>query len=86
MARLACKSDESWVSFWYLFIAGAVFQFWPIVARYSKNIVFDAILYDSIGILTWSIALMFWSGGRFTVAQWMGTFIAFVGLLLVQKG
>lgn len=85
MSWLSCKSDESWRWFIYLFITGAVFQMWPWVARYSKRIVFDAILYDSLAVIFWTTSLMFWSGNRFNTPQWIGTGFVMFGLFLIQN-
>lgn len=86
MAWLSYKADDSWRWFGWLFLSGCIFQFWPWVARYSNKIVFDAILYDAIGILSWTGWLMYFSGTRFTFTQWAGTLVVFIGLLLVQRG
>jgi len=86
LAWLSCKSNSSWPWFWTLLIGGGLFQMWPWVARFTKRIVFDAILYDSIAVIAWTCALLFWSGTRFSVAQYVGAFIVLIGLILVQRG
>ena len=86
MSWLSCKSDESWRWFIYLFIVGAVFQIWPWVARLTKNIVFDALLYDALAVFAWTAGLIYWSGDKFSVIQWIGAVIVAIGLALIQKG
>jgi len=86
MSWLSCKSDESWRCFFLLFVSGAVFQLWPWVAKFTNRIVFDAILYDSIAVIAWTGALIFFSGTKFTIIQWIGTSIVMFGLFLIQKG
>jgi len=89
MSWLSCKSDESWRWFVYLFLVGGVFQVWPWVARLSKNdedLIFNAILYDSLAVVAWTLGIMFWSGGKFSVSQWVGAGIVIIGLALIQKG
>lgn len=85
MSWVSCKSDESWNWFWLLFASGSLLQMWPWVARYSNRIVFDAILYDSLAVITWTFSLMFFSDTRFSLPQWIGTALVVSGLFLIQK-
>lgn len=85
MSWVSCKSDESWKWFLLLFASGSIFQMWPWVARYSSNIVFDAILYDSLAVIAWTAGLLFWSGTNFNTNQWIGTALVVGGLVLIQK-
>jgi hypothetical protein len=86
MSWLSCKSDNGWKWFVYLFAAGAIFQIWPWITKFTKNIVFDAILYDSIAVIVWTGSLMYWSGNKFSLTQWLGSIIVLFGLALIQRG
>lgn len=85
MSWISCKSDNEWKWFWILFLVGAVLQFWPWVARYTKNIVFDALVYDSVSVIMWTVSLMFWSKTPVTYHQILGAFLVLIGLMLFQK-
>ena len=59
---------------------------WPVVSRYSKNVVADAVLYDTIITLVYYVALL-WFTGQFTVVRWwqvLGFVLALVGTVLVK--
>ena len=58
---------------------------WPIVARYSKNIAADGILYDVI--LLGSMYGAFWYFGQmdsFSILQWVGLGLAIIGVILMK--
>jgi len=66
---------------------GALFQVWVIVSRISKNLVFDAMLYDNILFLTYTLTLVFLGcGQKFSLAQWSGLCIIVLGSILMRSG
>ena len=71
----------------YTFIWGAVFQLWWIVSRISKNIVFDAMLYDNIMFLAYSLTLILLGcGDHFAKHQWFGVLLILIGSIVMRIG
>lgn len=58
---------------------------WPWVARFSRNLFFDGLLFDSILMFTY-IGVMYWLGVTqgFTVWHWGGTAMVVAGLFLLK--
>lgn len=67
-----------------LYLIGGLVQLWVFVSAVSTNIVFDAILYDLIMVVTQIIVLVILSGNSFTVQQALGLILAITGLLLIR--
>ena len=72
--------------FWIAYAFGAACPFWVIVSRYSKNLAFDAIVYDACMILSFMVALVCMKamGQEFAVRNWVGLALAVVGLILMK--
>jgi len=63
------------------------FGLWPIVARYSDNLIRDGLLFDFVIIITFYGTMLIMGCGRnFSVAQWVGTITALVGILMIKVG
>lgn len=77
------KFGENWV--WVAIVYAAVIQPWPIIAKFSKNLVFDGLLYDVILTLTFAISMAYFSKHPFTTINYFGIFILVVGLILVKR-
>ena len=85
LSKYANDSEEwKWVIFLYVC---NFFGLWPIIARYSKNIVFDGLLYDLIIYFTFYGTLLFMgAAAKFTTYQWAGTFLVGIGFILLKIG
>jgi hypothetical protein len=77
---------QSWRWFWILMAMNCV-GIWPLIARYSKNLIFDGLFYDAL-IFTVYYATLLWMGaGRgFTIIQWTACGIVCLGLLVLKLG
>lgn len=64
-----------------------VLSLWPVVAAYSRRLVFDALLFDLLMVLS-MYGAMLWSGAgeRFGWVQWSGVGLALAGVMLVKAG
>ena len=68
-----------------LFIYGAVFQLWPIVSKYSKNILFDGALYDVIFFVVYLAGMLYFgSAQKISGIQYCGLFVVIVGFILMK--
>jgi hypothetical protein len=82
------NGDESgtwkWVIWLYLLNALGL---WPLVAKFSKNLVFDALLYDITIFFSFMLTLMYLdAASKFNVIQWIGTILIVVGFVTLRMG
>jgi hypothetical protein len=64
---------------------GALCPFWIVVARYSKNLIFDGLLYDNMilgGFLVTTTALGVGIG--FSTHNWVGVGLVVAGFILMK--
>jgi hypothetical protein len=61
---------------------------WPLLARYSKNIVFDSFVFDAAMIVSYTISLLYFTKSfqKFGPYQYAGCLVILVGLALFKKG
>lgn len=86
-AWLSVKNNANSTSLnWFLilYLYGGAIQIWVIVSRLSKNIVFDAILYDFVLIVSQNIALIYFSDTKLSITQTIGMILATLGLLMIR--
>lgn len=58
---------------------------WSMAAYFSKNLLFDNLLYDSLLVLSGPFIMMaLGQAESFRLINWIGIFITFVGLFLVK--
>ena len=63
------------------------FGAWPIVAKFSKNVVFDALLYDIVMFFAFNVTLIILGcANKFTSLQWVGVFVVMAGYVLLKVG
>ncbi len=67
----------------YLF---SLVQVWPFVAKFSKNLLFDAVLYDLILIITYTSVLIYFTKTDLKIINYIGLGLLFLGMLLFKKG
>ena len=61
------------------------FPVWLIISRFSRNIVFDTILANIVGAVSYlSIILLFDSRLHLSAANYCGLALAFIGLILMK--
>jgi hypothetical protein len=74
--------DWTWV---FLMYGLQSFGMWPIVSRYSKNLLFDGFLYDLLIFLTFYLSLLTMGAAKnFTALQWFASGLILAGLLLFK--
>jgi hypothetical protein len=71
--------------FWLVYFLPIVCNLWPVIAKYSKNLVFDGLLYDAIVFLTF-YGTMLWMGAgqNFTTRQWVACFVIIVAMIVLK--
>jgi len=62
-----------------------IFGLWPIIARYSKNLAVDGLLFDFLILISFYSTL--WYMGemeQLSMVQWIGFGLAVIGILLMK--
>lgn len=68
--------------FFFLFLAIPV---WSFICKYTKNLLFDSILYDSLMTIVYTgTFILLGAGSNLTMVQWIGCIISILGLLLMK--
>lgn len=68
----------------YMFLLGCFGQYWIIVSRLSKNIIFDSIIYDLAIIISYFSVLIFFNQSTFSLFQKIGLAFVLLGLCLMH--
>lgn len=73
----------SWI---YFFVS--LFTPWVLISKYSKNLVFDAMIFDSILVVTYSLGILYFTNTltKLTWHQYTGCFFVVMGIFLFKKG
>ena len=71
------------IAFAIMLVLGA-FPLWTIVAKYSNNLFFDAILYDSILIISYTIATAYFTQVELKPINLIGILMLFASIILVK--
>ena len=80
--KLNLEHDKKWGIYMYMM---GLFPLWTIICRYSNNVVFDAILYDSIVIVTYSLSLIILTKINLNWINYVGLIMIFAGIFLFKK-
>jgi len=70
--------------FFFLIWAWGTLPVWALVAKYSKNLFFDAVLYDSIIIISYSLSLLHFTKTELKPMNVVGLFLLFVSVVLIK--
>ena len=71
----------------WMYVLGGVFQLWVIVSIFSKNLIFDGMLYDNILFLAYALTFIaLGCGSSFTITGWLGVMMVIVGSILLRVG
>lgn len=84
-AYLSTIAGASRGGFWLLFALMFV-PFWPFVAKYSRNILLDAMVYDSIVAVTYGIGILVFSWGGMRYGVLVGTGLVILGIIMIGLG
>jgi len=82
-AWLSTKVAGDGKFFFFVWIWGCL-PIWALVARYSKNLFIDAILYDSIIVVTYSLAILCFTHTQLKMINVVGLFLLFLSLFLIK--
>ena len=66
-----------------MFLTGLI-PLWIIVSSKSKNILFDALLYDSIIAVCYAIPIAILVSRPLSITNWLGVLLLTIGLVLVK--
>ena len=80
--RLNISKDNKWLVLQYFW---TLLPLWSIVCKYSSNVLFDAVLYDLIILITYSFSLIILTKAPLSVTNYIGLAIIFLGLVLFKK-
>lgn len=85
VAVLSVYAKESWKWVIILQLMGLV-SLWGIVARYSKNLVADGMIFDLLILSTfYGTMLVMGQSKGYTIPQWIGFGLCLVGILLIKE-
>ena len=86
MTMKANAPDSSWNWVVGLYFVNLL-SVWPLIARYSKDVIFDGLLYDVvIFFVFYGTVMAFGATARFTAWQWAGTGVVIIGFLILKLG
>jgi len=68
---------------WGLWIIGAI-PLWVFVSKYSKNMLFDAMLYDSLMVVSFALAVSYFGGAHLTWVNYLGVILIGVAMILIK--
>jgi len=80
------NEDKSWRLFLSYMVVNGL-GLWPFVARYSKDLFFDAALYDVVLMAVYMATLMYCGTGKgFNPTQWVAAGLVLIGMVLLKVG
>ena len=80
--KLNTTHDNKW---WIIQYGWSLMPIWTMVCRFSNNIVFDAVLYDLIILITYSFSLIILTRTSLSQTKWIGLALIFIGMILFKK-
>jgi dolichyl-phosphate-mannose--protein O-mannosyl transferase len=81
-AFLSAKASSERYAFILLWVLSVV-PIWPLVAKYSRNIVLDAMIYDSAIAVTYGVAIIYFSQTTLSPKIIIGTIMCISGVILI---
>jgi hypothetical protein len=79
--------EENGGWYFYALYGTGLLSLWPWVAKYSKDVLKDGLIYDVLMTLTYIVAMAaMGAGDGYTIKQWVGVFIVFVGFVIMKTG
>lgn len=76
--------EWSWKWFGIMMIFGLC-PLWAIISRYSKNLIYDGMIYDLIILIgVYGGMVLMGAGQNFSTPQWIGTIFVLVGLVIIK--
>jgi len=79
--KLSITHENKW--YWLLYLT-TVIPSWAVICKYSNNVVFDAILYDLILLVSYSGFLIFLTKASLNIYNIFGLVLIFIGVILFK--
>lgn len=80
---LSTKVKTSNVAFIVMYVIG-LFPLWSLVAKYSKSLFFDAILYDTILVVSYTLAMAYFTHTELKPINIIGIALLFMAVVLIK--
>lgn len=83
-AKLSLMNQTGSVSAaWGLWMVGAI-PLWVFVSKFSKNMLFDAMLYDSLMVVSFALAVSYFSGAHLSWINYVGIILIGMAMILIK--
>ena len=76
------QSGDNKAAVW-MFLIGLI-PLWIIVSRYSKLLLFDAMLYDTLVVIAYTVGIVYFGDKVLTSTNIVGMILIFIGLVFVK--
>lgn len=89
MSWLSVKNNVTDEKVWLIpFIIVQILPIWTVVAKVSKRLLFDAMIYDILMFLSINIAIGYFTGmfSKFSILQLIGFLVVVAGFILMRVG
>ena len=80
--HLSVKAGIS-AKYFYILIPFQMIPLWPFVARFSKNIIVDAMVYDTLVAIAYAVALIIFSDVVLKPTLVIGVVLTVLGIILI---
>ena len=79
-------NDDASFSFWFfVLLVWNGMGIWPFVCRYSKNLLFDSMLFDMLILLAYYVTLVYLGSAKtFSIYQWVACALMMIGIVLFK--
>jgi hypothetical protein len=67
----------------WMWVIGAL-PIWIAISRYSTHILFDAMLYDTLLVIVYTIGIAYFGNSILTITNMIGIGLMFAGLVMVK--
>lgn len=78
------NNNQAGAWFYYAWLISVIPVF-PLVTKYSKNLLFDGMLFDLVMFVSYVLTLLLLGSGKaFTLVQWLGLSLTVIGFILLK--
>jgi hypothetical protein len=87
-AFLTVKVNQVGGKWTWIMTAVCMLPPWVLISRYSKNLILDAMIFDAILVIAYSIGLLHFtnSWAKFEWNNWLGFALMILGVFVFKKG
>ena len=83
-AWLSTKVGNGGKLFFFGLWAWGMLPLWTVIAKYSKNIFYDALLYDGILLVSYTLAMLYFTQTELKPINVFGLLLLFVAVILIK--